>query len=227
VRPSSAAHGATAAESGHAPDLCRNLASAAAAQRTVRRAAAGRTAAARAEVACSDSIVKGEIEREGCSITLESDTSAGGTHLAAQPSARRRRCGRGALRMEGFYGVFFALLSMVCMVLEWPRASAPGKAVAAAKPAHFTAFRNNYLAVYSLAMGAPQRRRRAPCRAQQRALTRKPRHLETAGDWLQGPYVYALYAAYGFSKGDIGKLFIAGFGSSMVFGTVVGSLGDK
>jgi hypothetical protein len=39
--------------------------------------------------------------------------------------------------------------------------------------------------------------------------------------------VYALYAAYGFSQADIGKLFIAGFGSSMVFGTIVGSLGDK
>ena len=58
-------------------------------------------------------------------------------------------------------------------------------------------------------------------------LTRAPGPRSKAGDWLQGPYVYALYAAYGFSKGDIGKLFIAGFGSSMVFGTVVGSLGDK
>eukprot|EP00951_Prasinocladus_malaysianus_P021438 scaffold177277_cov42-Prasinocladus_malaysianus.AAC.3 len=48
-----------------------------------------------------------------------------------------------------------------------------------------------------------------------------------AGDWLQGPYVYALYQHYGFHRGDIGLLFIAGFGSSLVFGTVVGSLGDK
>lgn len=31
--------------------------------------------------------------------------------------------------------------------------------------------------------------------------------------------MYALYAAYGFSQGDIGKLFIAGFGSSMVCGS--------
>jgi len=46
-------------------------------------------------------------------------------------------------------------------------------------------------------------------------------------DWLQGPYVYALYAAYGFSKGDIGVLFIAGFGSSLVFGTVVGGFADR
>jgi hypothetical protein len=48
-----------------------------------------------------------------------------------------------------------------------------------------------------------------------------------AGDWLQGPYVYALYQHYGFDRGDIGRLFIAGFGSSMIFGTIVGSLADK
>jgi len=47
------------------------------------------------------------------------------------------------------------------------------------------------------------------------------------GDWLQGPYVYALYKEYGYSEGDIGVLFVAGFGSSAIFGTVVGSLADK
>lgn len=46
-------------------------------------------------------------------------------------------------------------------------------------------------------------------------------------DWMQGPYVYALYDAYGFSKGQIGQLFIMGFGSSMVFGTVVGGFADR
>ncbi len=51
--------------------------------------------------------------------------------------------------------------------------------------------------------------------------------LSAAGDWLQGPYVYALYQHYGFDRGDIGRLFIAGFGSSAVFGTIVGSLADK
>ncbi|KAK8934524.1 hypothetical protein KSP39_PZI014926 [Platanthera zijinensis] len=66
--------------------------------------------------------------------------------------------------------------------------------------AAFNSFKNNYLVVYSLMM---------------------------AGDWLQGPYVYFLYSQYGFDKGDIGRLFIAGFGSSMLFGTVVGSLADK
>ncbi|KAF0930455.1 hypothetical protein E2562_032884 [Oryza meyeriana var. granulata] len=64
----------------------------------------------------------------------------------------------------------------------------------------FDAFKNNYIIVYSLMM---------------------------SGDWLQGPYVYYLYRQYGFDKGDIGRLFIAGFGSSMLFGTIVGSLADK
>jgi len=47
------------------------------------------------------------------------------------------------------------------------------------------------------------------------------------GDWLQGPYVYALYQTYGYSKKEIGQLFIAGFGSSLLFGTFIGSLADK
>ncbi|KAK9914548.1 hypothetical protein M0R45_038322 [Rubus argutus] len=64
----------------------------------------------------------------------------------------------------------------------------------------FNSFKNNYLVIYSLMM---------------------------AGDWLQGPYVYYLYSTYGFGKGEIGQLFIAGFGSSMLFGTIVGSLADK
>lgn len=48
-----------------------------------------------------------------------------------------------------------------------------------------------------------------------------------AGDWLQGPTVYALYNYYGFSRKENGILFIAGFGSSMIFGTFAGTLADK
>ena len=62
------------------------------------------------------------------------------------------------------------------------------------------------------------------------ALNSRSSHLSfhpPAGDWLQGPYVYALYQHYGFDRGDIGRLFIAGFASSMVFGTIVGSLADR
>eukprot|EP00434_Breviolum_minutum_P037810 symbB.v1.2.033527.t1/scaffold4171.1/size43550/2 len=46
-------------------------------------------------------------------------------------------------------------------------------------------------------------------------------------DWLQGPFVYALYDKYGFSREDNASLFVAGFGSSALFGTFVGSLADK
>jgi len=39
--------------------------------------------------------------------------------------------------------------------------------------------------------------------------------------------VYALYQYYQMSKHDIEVLFVAGFGSSMVVGTFVGSIADK
>merc|ERR1719424_1824780 len=48
-----------------------------------------------------------------------------------------------------------------------------------------------------------------------------------AADWLQGPYVYALYAAYGFQSHEIAQLFVAGFGASLAFGCVVGSVADR
>ncbi|GJQ08723.1 hypothetical protein GpartN1_g514.t1 [Galdieria partita] len=58
-----------------------------------------------------------------------------------------------------------------------------------------------------------------------------PKEIETEGfelqDWLQGPYVYALYEQYGFDKAQIGFLFVAGFGSSGIFGTFVGSSADR
>lgn len=50
--------------------------------------------------------------------------------------------------------------------------------------------------------------------------------LATMSDWLQGPYVYALYAAYGYSQHEIAVLFVAGFGSSMVFGSFIGGMAD-
>ena len=51
--------------------------------------------------------------------------------------------------------------------------------------------------------------------------------LAMLSDWLQGPYVYKLYKDLGFGKEEIAALFIAGFGSSMVFGTFVGAVADK
>jgi len=45
-------------------------------------------------------------------------------------------------------------------------------------------------------------------------------------DWLQGAYVFALYESFGYSSQEINYLFVVGFGSSMLFGTLVGALGD-
>mmetsp|Transcript_2270 Transcript_2270/g.2093 ORF Transcript_2270/g.2093 Transcript_2270/m.2093 type:complete len:525 (-) Transcript_2270:52-1626(-) len=51
--------------------------------------------------------------------------------------------------------------------------------------------------------------------------------LAALSDWLQGPYVYQLYSKYDFSQHDIAVLFVAGFGSSMVFGSFIGGLADS
>uniref|UniRef100_A0A915BHX8 Molybdate-anion transporter n=1 Tax=Parascaris univalens TaxID=6257 RepID=A0A915BHX8_PARUN len=64
----------------------------------------------------------------------------------------------------------------------------------------FITFQRNYLTVYLLAV---------------------------AGDWLQGPHVYALYESSGMSKHEIELLFVGGFASSLLFGTFIAALADK
>ncbi|KAL2912828.1 hypothetical protein HK105_207715 [Polyrhizophydium stewartii] len=90
---------------------------------------------------------------------------------------------------------------------EWSLASLAALATPAglraalrAPRAPFPAFQLNYLAVYGLAFIA---------------------------DWLQGPYIYPLYKSYGYDLDDIALLFVAGFLSSAVFGTFVGSVADR
>jgi len=51
--------------------------------------------------------------------------------------------------------------------------------------------------------------------------------LATCADWLQGPYKYALYSSYGYTQRDIAHLFVAGYGSGMILGSIVGSLADS
>ncbi|KAL9185798.1 hypothetical protein ACHAXT_003575 [Thalassiosira profunda] len=51
--------------------------------------------------------------------------------------------------------------------------------------------------------------------------------LATMADWLQGPYKYALYSSYGYTQRDIAHLFVAGYGSGMVLGSLVGGLADS
>jgi len=46
-------------------------------------------------------------------------------------------------------------------------------------------------------------------------------------DWLQGPFVYALYQGYGIDREHNGYLFVGGFGASALVGTIVGSLADR
>ena len=111
------------------------------------------------------------------------------------------------------YFEVFGLLAVICAILTWLfRSSANDseedsivsddekKPDVAPDRSSLNKFRANYLAVYLMNMMA---------------------------DWLQGPYVYALYAHYGFSVSEIAQLFVAGFLSSAVFGTVIGSVADS
>ncbi|CAJ0825050.1 3803_t:CDS:2 [Entrophospora sp. SA101] len=52
-------------------------------------------------------------------------------------------------------------------------------------------------------------------------------YLVMAGDWLQGPYIYAVYKSHGFDLNQMAILFITGFISSGVFGIVVGPTADR
>ncbi|KAI8621302.1 hypothetical protein BC830DRAFT_1058371 [Chytriomyces sp. MP71] len=100
----------------------------------------------------------------------------------------------------------FTVLSLVCVALLasqslplFRKASSKPAAAEASNP-HYISFRNNWLAVYLLNM---------------------------MGDWLQGPYMYSLYKSYGLSVDEIAQLFVSGFLSSAIFGTVIGSLADS
>jgi hypothetical protein len=46
-------------------------------------------------------------------------------------------------------------------------------------------------------------------------------------DWLQGPYVYALYREYGFTNAENAVLFVCGFGASGFFGVFIGQFADR
>eukprot|EP00906_Rhabdomonas_costata_P006884 RCo009968 len=105
--------------------------------------------------------------------------------------------------LPGMYGVYFAGFGLLFVVL-W-LCGHPGSAISPSSPqlpqgASFRKFQWTFLTAYVIMF---------------------------AGDWLQGPTVYALYEYYGFSRADNGLLFIAGFGSSMVFGPFVGTAADK
>jgi MFS family permease len=101
---------------------------------------------------------------------------------------------------SGWGAVFFVSVATAA-VLSYRSCTQPaGDSGIHGPDAEFRSFQRAYLAVYYLAMLA---------------------------DWLQGPYVYALYESYGFSSHDIAVLFVGGFGSSMLFGTFAGAAADR
>ena len=96
------------------------------------------------------------------------------------------------------------LMSVVTSTVTQGRAAS--RAATAKDPAQhareelvYTKLRNTYIPIYALA---------------------------TFGDWIQGGYLYALYAEYGYSMYQIALIFVVGYGSAATLGTYVGALGD-
>ena len=55
-----------------------------------------------------------------------------------------------------------------------------------------------------------------------------PAHLLALfSDWLQGPYVFQLYKYHGHGDKEIAVMFLAGYLSSCVFGTLTGPMADR
>ena len=101
---------------------------------------------------------------------------------------------------------FLSLLAYAAVWLATLRArpdKAGGDGADGGRPARdelvYAKLRNRYLGVYALA---------------------------TFGDWIQGGYLYALYAEYGYSMGGIAALFVVGYGAAATVGTYVGAVGD-
>src|SRR5689334_7662952 len=111
----------------------------------------------------------------------------------------------------------FVLLAIVCVILRFAirenKNSNDGTDPLQQTEA-FKKFRSIFLVVYFIVMGIYLL-----------FLTRIDK-LKIGADWLQGPYVYALYESYGFQREQIGSLFIAGFLASGVMGTFIGGLAD-
>ena len=101
-----------------------------------------------------------------------------------------------------YWGSFIAC-TVLCIILQMSSRVRGKSSKSSSSPTSntkFSSFQMNYLVIFMLAMFS---------------------------DWLQGPYVYELYVSYGFSQSEIAELFVCGFASSMIVGTMVGGLADK
>ncbi len=104
---------------------------------------------------------------------------------------------------ESFYTAYIVTLTIAFLAslgYRWMKRGGAGSSTDGSNSPTFAAFQRQFLTVYLIMMAA---------------------------DWMQGPYVYRLYEHYGFTREDNGVLFIAGFGSSLVFGTWAGPMADK
>jgi hypothetical protein len=52
-------------------------------------------------------------------------------------------------------------------------------------------------------------------------------YVVVGGDWLMGPYLYALYEQHGYTRADMALFYLVGFASSTLLGTFFGSLTDR
>ncbi len=100
--------------------------------------------------------------------------------------------------MDAIIFILFLVLSVVSMAFHYLAKNTDQRRQSISN-ANFLTFQRSFFAVYFLAL---------------------------LGDWLQGPYVYKLYDYYGFKEFQIAVLYVAGFASSVVFGTATGPLAD-
>ena len=122
--------------------------------------------------------------------------------MAEADAAAKAAAGGGDVDGDAlFWNSFYAMTAMCVLLQVYVRRSSKSERTVseAEAPPGFAAFQKSFLAATLLAMFA---------------------------DWLQGPYVYALYDEYGFSHGDIALLFVAGFLSSAICGTAAGGAAD-
>ena len=138
-------------------------------------------------------------------------------HRAPKPPAAAVQAAAAAVAGAGgapFLGqeqfeLMLLLLSLLAYAAVWLATlrarpdKAAGDGADGGRPARdelvYAKLRNRYLGVYALA---------------------------TFGDWIQGGYLYALYAEYGYSMGGIAALFVVGYGAAATVGTYVGAVGD-
>ena len=102
------------------------------------------------------------------------------------------------------YTIIFAACGALTVALYYatqvPKTSSDASSLDSKRTPEFDTFQRTWLGVYLLAMFS---------------------------DWLQGPYAYALHSSLGFTSSQIAILSLVGFGSSMIFGTFVGSISDS